>query len=223
MSGMRIGFIGAGQMARALAEGFVRAGLVEESAVLASDPSPAARETFAAVLPQARLAASNREAAQAEVVVLAVKPQYVAPAAAEIQPLLDATKLVISIVAGVPLATLAERLGTGRLVRVMPNTPCLVGECAAGYCLGEGAHPEDGRLVGQLLSSVGVAFPLEERLLDAVTGLSGSGPAYGYVMIEALADGGVRMGLPRDVALALAAQTLLGAAKRVLQTQEHPG
>jgi pyrroline-5-carboxylate reductase len=104
----------------------------------------------------------------------------------------------------------------------MPNTPCLVGETAAAYCLGPGASEEDGELVRRLLGAVGVAIPVEERLLDVVTGLSGSGPAYGYLMIEALADGGVRMGLPRDVALTLAAQTLLGAAKMVLQTHEHP-
>jgi pyrroline-5-carboxylate reductase len=105
----------------------------------------------------------------------------------------------------------------------MPNTPCLVGASASAYCLGGAASSEDGQLVERMLSAVGVAVPLPEHLIDAVTGLSGSGPAYAYVMIEALSDGGVRMGLPRDVATKLAAQTLLGAARMVLETGEHPG
>jgi pyrroline-5-carboxylate reductase len=104
----------------------------------------------------------------------------------------------------------------------MPNTPCLVGETASGYCLGEHCTPGDGQLVGQLLNSVGKSFQVDEKLLDAVTGLSGSGPAFVYVMIEALSDGGVRMGLPREAALTLAAQTVLGAAKMVLETGDHP-
>jgi pyrroline-5-carboxylate reductase len=161
-------------------------------------------------------------AEHADVVFLAVKPQYVAAAAPEARPALHDSKLVVSIVAGATLAALAERLGTKRLVRVMPNTPCLVGESAAAYCLGESATRDDGEFVRRLLGAVGTALELDEQLLDAVTGLSGSGPAYGYVIIEALADGGVRMGLPRDAALLLAAQTILGAAKMVLQTGEHP-
>jgi pyrroline-5-carboxylate reductase len=104
----------------------------------------------------------------------------------------------------------------------MPNTPCLIGASAAGYAAGGAATPEDVALVGRLFGAVGRAFALPEHLLDAVTGLSGSGPAFVYVMIEALADGGVRVGLPRDVAQALAAQTVLGAAKMVLETGQHP-
>ena len=104
----------------------------------------------------------------------------------------------------------------------MPNTPCLVGQSASGYCLGPGATTADGELVARLLGTVGLALQLDEKLLDAVTGLSGSGPAFVYVMIEALSDGGVRMGLPRDVATALAAQTVKGAAEMVLSTHEHP-
>jgi pyrroline-5-carboxylate reductase len=131
--------------------------------------------------------------------------------------------LVVSVAAGIPLAAIASGLGPGpRLVRVMPNTPCLIGQGASAYCLGPGATAADGELVGRLLSAVGRAYVVPEKLLDAVTGLSGSGPAFVYVMIEALSDGGVRMGLPRDVATTLAAQTVRGAAEMVLASGEHP-
>jgi len=131
--------------------------------------------------------------------------------------------LVISIAAGVTIQTLADELGSAvRLVRVMPNTPCLVGASATGYSPGLTATQADVELVGKLFSAVGKAYRVSEPLLDAVTGLSGSGPAYVYLMIEAMADGGVRCGLPRDVAQSLAAQTVLGAAKMVLETGQHP-
>jgi pyrroline-5-carboxylate reductase len=121
------------------------------------------------------------------------------------------------------LKQLAEGIGAkSRMVRVMPNTPCLVGASASAYAAGEAATEDDLKLVDRLLNAVGRAYRLPEHLLDAVTGLSGSGPAYVYVMIEALSDGGVRVGLPRDVATALAAQTVLGAARMVLETQQHP-
>jgi len=148
----------------------------------------------------------------------------VARAAVGLQGKIAGEKLLVSVAAGIRLATLADRFGKGlRLVRVMPNTPCLIGQGACAYCLGEHATAEDGQLVKQLLQSVGIAYEVEEKLLDAVTGLSGSGPAFVYIMIEALSDGGVRMGLPRNVATALAAQTVRGAAEMVTVTGEHPG
>jgi pyrroline-5-carboxylate reductase len=131
-------------------------------------------------------------------------------------------KLIVSIAAGVTLSRLTEGFKTQRVVRVMPNTPALVGQGASAYALGSGATATDGELVKQLLAAVGRAFPVDEKLLDAVTGLSGSGPAFVYVVIEALADAGVKMGLPRDVASALAAQTVRGSAEMVLATGEHP-
>jgi pyrroline-5-carboxylate reductase len=131
---------------------------------------------------------------------------------------------MISIAAGVTLDRLQASLEPGvRLIRVMPNTPALVGASATGFALGKAALPQDGDLVHRLFASVGVAFPVKEALLDAVTGLSGSGPAYVYMMIEALSDGGVAAGLPRDIATQLAAQTVLGGAKMVLETGLHPG
>ena len=142
----------------------------------------------------------------------------------EVRPQLQPHTVIVSIAAGITLSTLKEAAGEGaRVVRVMPNTPCLVGETAAAMCLGGGATDEDAELVLTLFSAVGTIYRVEEKLLSAVTGLSGSGPAYVFVMIEALADGGVRAGLPRDVAQQLAAQTVLGSAKMVLETGKHPG
>jgi pyrroline-5-carboxylate reductase len=168
-------------------------------------------------------AASNRELVQkSDVIFLAVKPQNMADVVTDIGGTLGVKKLVVSIAAGVTIARLAEGLRTQRVIRVMPNTPALVGQGAAAYTLGPAATADDGLLVGQLLAAVGVAVKVDEKLLDVVTGLSGSGPAFVYVMIEALADGGVRMGLPRETALTLAAQTVRGAAQMVLTSGEHP-
>jgi len=221
---LRIGFIGAGQMATALAQGFVKGGLVAPEGLLAGDPVPEARQRFAQATGGETTADNARVAAEQDVIFLAVKPQQMGKVLAELGGKITDEKLVVSIAAGVRLAALCEGLGgEPRLVRVMPNTPCLVGQGACGYCLGEKATAEDGTLVNRLLDAVGVAYQVEEKLLDAVTGLSGSGPAFVYVIIEALSDAGVRMGLARPVATALAAQTLRGAAEMVLATGEHTG
>jgi pyrroline-5-carboxylate reductase len=220
----RIGFIGSGQMARALAAGMIKAGLVAADHIVAFDPVAKAAEDFTAAVPGAKRAASNAEVVQqAEVVFLAVKPQSFAGAASEMKAAVTKDKLIVSILAGTTLAQLTGALGTQRIARVMPNTPCLVGKGASGFACAAGCSAQDSEQVAKLLGAVGIAFPLAEHLLDAVTGLSGSGPAYVYVMIEALSDGGVRMGLPRNVATALAAQTVLGSAQMLLTRNEHPG
>lgn len=218
-----IGFLGAGQMATALARGWVGAGLLSRDQARASDPVPEARQRFTA---ETGIAAGDDNTAVVEasdVLVLAVKPQTMPAVLEEVRGVVTPKHLVVSIAAGITLQQLADGLGTGRLVRVMPNTPCLVAASATGYSPGAGATPQDVAFVDRLLNAVGQAYRLPEHLLDAVTGLSGSGPAFVYVVIEALADGGVKMGLPRDAALALAAQTVLGAAKMVLETGLHPG
>jgi pyrroline-5-carboxylate reductase len=222
--GVRIGFLGAGKMATALARGWVTAGLTTRERLIASDPLPEARTAFAGT-EALRTTADNREiVAACDLLVLAVKPQSMKALLAEVRPGINARHLIVSIAAGITLRQLADALGSDRrLIRVMPNTPCLVGASASGYAAGEMATAEDLALVDRLLNSVGRAYRLPEALLDAVTGLSGSGPAFVYVIIEALSDGGVRVGLPRDVATALAAQTVLGAAKMVLETGAHPG
>jgi pyrroline-5-carboxylate reductase len=223
MSRATIGFIGGGQMARALARGVVRADLAQATEILMADPAAAAREDFLGVVSGARVIGSNRTLVeQSETVVLATKPQSFSQVAAEIAEVASADVLFVSIMAGVSLLRLTAGLGTDRLIRVMPNTPCLIGCGASAYAAGTGASPQDAERIGKLLSAVGLAFLVDEALLDAVTGLSGSGPAYVYTMIEALSDGGVRMGLPREQATALAAQTVLGAARMVVETGTHP-
>jgi len=211
-------------MATALGQGFVDAGLVSSDNLLASDPDEDARKRFTAAT-GCRTTDDNIEVADgSDAIFLAVKPPRIVAVAAALGEAITPQKLVISIAAGISLAALTDALGSSaRLVRVMPNTPCLVGQGACGFCLGGKATLEDGHLVEELLGAVGIAYRVDEKLLDAVTGLSGSGPAYVYVIIEALSDGGVRMGLPRNVATALAAQTVLGAGEMVIRTGEHPG
>jgi pyrroline-5-carboxylate reductase len=221
---LRIGFLGAGKMATALAKGFVRAGLVSPKNLLASDPSKDACITFTKET-AGKTTSSNADVARfGEVLVLAVKPDQASGVLADIRDHFTEKHLLISIAAGVPLAKLEAGLGTAaRFVRVMPNTPALIGASASAFALGKSALPEDAELARKLFSAVGLAFQVKESLLDAVTGLSGSGPAYVYLFIEGLSDGGVAAGLPRDVATQLAAQTVLGSARMVLETGLHPG
>ncbi|MDD3470772.1 MAG: pyrroline-5-carboxylate reductase [Thermoguttaceae bacterium] len=218
----KMGLIGTGQMGSALAEGWIRAGLVTTEQLVASDASEVSRQQFAKRT-SVTAGTDNLEVVHAaEVIVLAVKPQIFPSVASEIAKHL-AGKLVLSIIAGTPLAALRSQLGPDcRIVRIMPNTPCLVGLGACGYSPASSATEEDAALVQKLLEAVAVAYPVEESKLDAITGLSGSGPAFVYMMISALADAGVRDGLPRSMALQLAAQTVYGSAAMVLRTGEHP-
>lgn len=221
---LKIGFLGAGKMATALARGFLNAKLVKANQLVAADPFDAARKHFAAET-GAKTVGSNLEAARAAtVLILATKPDQVTTALTEISSVVTKKHFVISIAAGVTLAKLEAALPVGaRVIRVMPNTPALVGAGASGFALGKNATAANGELAKKLLSAVGIAMQVKEALLDAVTGLSGSGPAYVYQFIEALSDGGVAAGLPRDIATKLAAQTVLGGAKMVLETGIHPG
>ena len=221
---LTIGFLGAGKMGTALAKGFIQAGLVSADQIIASDPVEAAVRSFAQEV-GGKATTSNVEVAKfANVLLLAVKPDQVGSVLAEIRDQFTKDHLLISIAAGVPLAKMESALpANARAIRVMPNTPAIVGQSATAYALGKSTTLEDGHLAQKLFSAVGVALKVKESLLDAVTGLSGSGPAYIYMIIEALSDGGVASGLPRDVATKLAAQTVLGSAKMVLETGMHPG
>jgi pyrroline-5-carboxylate reductase len=217
---MRLGFIGCGKMATALVRGLIASGKVRPDEISASDADADARNRLAEKA-GVRVVPSNGALRDvAEVFVLCVKPADVKAALSEVDV---AHKLLISIVAGLPLKTLQAMAGAdARIIRVMPNTPALVHKGAAAFALGNGATEEDAKIAEMIFSAVGIVARVPEELLDAVTGLSGSGPAYAYLVIEALADGAVLMGVPRDLALRLAAQTLAGAAEMVLATGEHP-
>lgn len=219
-----IGFLGAGKMATALARGFVRAGLVKPAQLIASDPAEAARARFAGDT-GGRTTVLNREVLEfSGRVFLAVKPDQVRSVLAEVRPYFTRRHLLVSVAAGFSLSRLEAELDAGaRVVRVMPNTPALVGASASAYALGRCATAADSQVVQQLLAGVGLAVEVKETWLDAVTGLSGSGPAYACLVLEALSDGGVAAGLPREMATRLAAQTLLGTARMVLETGQHPG
>ncbi|MEM9354324.1 MAG: pyrroline-5-carboxylate reductase [Planctomycetota bacterium] len=219
-----LGFIGAGRMATALATGAVTAGLVDPAAVVASDPSQEALRAFTGAVAGAKVSDENAATlAGSRVVFLSVKPQKMDAALAEVSKGVTPDHLLISIAAGVRLEQLAAALPAGtRLVRVMPNTPCLVGMGASCYCLGPDATAADAETVEGLLASVGKAYAVEEAAMDAVTGLSGSGPAFVYSMVEALAQGGVDAGLEPELALALATQTTRGAAEMLFATGYSP-
>lgn len=224
MAEFTYGFLGAGRMATALARGFVSSGQVPTGRILGSDPHPQALEEFARTSGGRPVPDNKTLLESAQVIILAVKPQQVSEVLTPLAGTWTKNHLVVSIAAGITLETLETLVGgVPRVVRVMPNTPCLVGRGASAFCLGSAATAEDALLVERLLSAVGLAEQVPEKLMDAVTGLSGSGPAFVYLMIEALADGGVRMGLPRATAQRLAAQTVEGAAALVLSSGEHPG
>ncbi len=211
-------------MALALSQAWVRAGLLRGDQLVACDVVPASLDRFCAATGATPATSNAAVLAASDVIFLAMKPQHLAAAVDPLTAEWHPRHLAVSIVAGITLSTLAQRLGAApRIIRVMPNTPCLIGAGASAYSRGSTATADDAAVVQQLLTAGGVAAEVPEKLLDAVTGLSGSGPAYIYVLIEALSDGGVRMGLPRELATKLAAQTVAGAAQMVLQTNQHPG
>jgi pyrroline-5-carboxylate reductase len=220
----RIGFVGAGAMAEALAGGLLAAG-VDAARLRAADPDPARRKRFEQALGVATTADNAELVAASDLVVLAVKPAVVAGALASLRGAGDAARpLWVSIAAGVPLAALERGLPEGaHVVRAMPNTPALVRAGATAICAGSHAGDGDVAAARALFESVGVCWVApSEGLLDAVTGLSGSGPAYVFVFLEALGDAGVRVGLPRDAAYRLAFQTVLGAARMAIELGQHP-
>lgn len=218
----KIGVIGAGKIGSAIARGILRARLAAKENVMASDVSDALRQAIAKDL-DIKVTADNGELCNfADIVILAVKPQIVDPVAREIAKKLGKAKLLISVAAGVPLGRIETHLEPGaRVVRVMPNIPCVVGAGAAGYAGGAHATAADLEKAGVIFNSFGVGMLVEEKYLDAVTGLSGSGPAYVFLFMEALADGGVQVGLSREVALKLAMQTVYGAARMALESNKH--
>ena len=220
----KIGVVGAGKIGAAIMRGIVRAGLAGKDQVMASDVSEQLRDDVVKELAIKATPDNCVLCEFADIVILAVKPQIVGTVAQEIAKKLGSKKLLVSVAAGVPIARIEANLDNGaRVVRVMPNITCVAGAGAAGFAGGSHATAEDLEKVGAILNSFGVGLPVEEKYLDAVTGLSGSGPAYVLLFMEALADGGVQVGLARDVALKLAIQTVYGAAKMALESNKHLG
>ena len=221
---MNIGFIGLGNMAQAMIGGILGKSLVSEGSVIGYDPNPAAADRVAEKYGMAT-ASSNREVIErSDVVVLAVKPQVIGDVIAEIAPAAGDDTLFISIAPGRPIAWMEETFGKKlRIVRCMPNTPALVEEGMTGFCLSEKATDDDRKTALSILEAFGRAREVPEKLMSAVTSVSGSSPAYVFILIEAMADQAVADGMPRDAAYEFAAQAVLGSAKMVLETGKHPG
>ena len=218
---MKIGFIGAGRMGSALIRSFLNAGIIRKEDVIAGDKDTEKLKLLSGIV--ATSTTDNREAVKkSDVVFLAVKPKEIVAVLGEVRDIVGG-KLVVSIAAGVPTKLIDGELGgKARVIRVMPNMPCIVGEGATAYSLGKNATKKDGELVKKLFGAVGLAVELPEGALDAVTGLSGSGPAYFYLIIKALTEAGVKEGLPKNVAEKLAAQTAKGAGAMVLGSSKTP-
>ncbi len=220
---MKIAIIGLGKMGSALLRGIVRGGLCKAEDIIASDPlliEEESNQDYYGI----RTTRDNQLAIRdADLIILAVKPQVFHSLAASISTGIG-DKLVVSIIAGISIDRLARELGSpGRIIRVMPNTPALINEGITALAAGPAVKEEELEQVKRLFESLGEVVEVGEDLMDGVTGLSGSGPAYVYMLIEALADGAVLTGLPRDLALKLAAWTVQGAARMVLETGRHPG
>ncbi len=219
-----IGFIGGGQMAEALVKGLLAKELFSRDRVAVSEPWDQRREYLRDTYGLEVYEENKDVAARAGILLLAVKPQVMALVLEDLAPAITPDHLVISIAAGVPLRALEGGLPSGtRVIRVMPNTPALIQEGAAALCKGSAATGEDMETAMSIFRAVGTACEVPEFMMDAVTGLSGSGPAYVYTFIDALINGGVKMGLPRPIAQELAVQTVIGAARMVTVTGRHPG
>lgn len=229
MKSKKIGFLGAGNMAEAIIKGLLSASFIEAKSILASDPARARLDVLRRDY-KIKVTEDNREvAAQCDIVVLAVKPQMARKVLNEVHDLMHRGKLLISIAAGVTIGAMEGILNAGQsnkktaVVRTMPNTPALVQEAATAIASGSHVTQEDTRIAHRIFEAVGKTVDVDEDLLNAVTGLSGSGPAYIFMIIEALSDAGVKMGLSRDVSNILTIQTVLGAAKLVQESGKHPG
>ena len=224
LKGKRVGFVGGGNMGEALIRGLLGANLVPADLMAATDVRT---ERTAQLTKQFGITAhadNARLVREADVVILAVKPQIMAGVLSEIAAAVTARHLLISIAAGVATSTIRTALGKdARIIRVMPNTPALVLQGATAVAKGKGLGPDDLAIAEEIFGAVGRVVVLDEELMDAVTGLSGSGPAYVAIVVESLADGGVKMGLDRATAMTLATQTVLGTAQLLLETGMHPG
>lgn len=219
----KIGFIGTGKMGEALIKGILHSGLVSPESIFASDVDPARLQTLETEYGIIASKDNCAAVAESDVLIIAVKPQTVPAVLKEIKNCIK-NQLIISIAAGVTIETFENSLPGGtKVLRVMPNIAATVGESASAVSPGTAISREDVAVATAILNAIGRTVILPEHLMDAVTGLSGSGPAYIFMIIEALADGGVHEGLDRNTAKILAAQTVIGAAKMVLEDRCHLG
>jgi pyrroline-5-carboxylate reductase len=219
-----IGFVGGGNMAAALIRGLVKGGHCAPERLGVSGPRPERMQELATKFGITATVDNRELVRRCDVVVLSVKPQIMRRVLDEIAEQIPPDALIISIAAGVPIAAIEARTRKGtRVVRAMPNTPALVDAAATALSSGGHARPDDLALASRIFDAVGITVVLDEVQLDAVTGLSGSGPAYVFLILEALSDAGVKVGLSRRTSQLLAAQTLFGSAKLLLETNEHPG
>jgi len=224
LKGKRVGFVGGGNMGEALIRGLLGANLVPADLMAATDVRTERTAQLTRQFGITAHADNARLVREADVVILAVKPQIMAGVLSEIAAAVTARHLLISIAAGVATSTIRTALGKdARIIRVMPNTPALVLQGAAAVAKGKGLGPDDLAIAEEIFGAVGRVVVLDEELMDAVTGLSGSGPAYVAIVVESLADGGVKMGLDRATAMTLATQTVFGTAQLLLETGMHPG
>ncbi len=222
MSEMKLAVVGGGQMGRALVGGMLASDMITTDDLHLVEPSIESRDWWSDHHQGITLSELADAVKGSDAVLLAVKPNVISVVAEQGKGLW-AGKLVISIAAGIGLDQLCGWIGHQRVVRVMPNTPSLVREGASAFCCGSDVTEGDRNWIQSMLRSVGLAVEIDESQMDAVTGLSGSGPAYVCMIIEALADGGVLAGLPRPLAQELATQTVLGTAKMIAETKRHPG
>ena len=224
VKGQKVGFVGGGNMGEALVRGLVESNLVPSEAIVVADVRADRTRQLAEQYGVRAVAGNAALVSEVDVVILAVKPQIMAPVLREILPALTRRPLLISLAAGVSTTTIRSVLGAyQRLIRVMPNTPALVREGVTAIARTPGLAVDDLETAQEIFAAVGKVVVLDEDLMDAVTGLSGSGPAYVAIVVESLADGGVKMGLDRATAMTLATQTVLGAARLLVETGLHPG
>ncbi|MGB7328052.1 MAG: pyrroline-5-carboxylate reductase [Rubripirellula sp.] len=220
---IKLTVVGGGQMGRALICGMLAAKTVTPESLRLVNSSVTSGQWWSQNHPEVVISDLEAAVQATDVVLLAVKPHAIAGVAQQPKPGSWDGKLVLSVAAGVGLESLCQGINHRRVVRAMPNTPSLVGAGASGFCCAEDVTEEDRATVERLLGAVGIAIQVTEPQMDGVTGVSGSGPAYVCLMVEALADGGVLAGLPRPIAMQLATQTVFGAAKMIAETGRHPG